>query len=322
MNNKVSVIVPIYNSEKTLDYCLNSIISQTYKNLEIILVNDGSNDNSINIISKYQEKDSRIIIINKENSGVADTRNKGIDKATGKYIMFVDSDDIIIDNYIEELMNTLISNKSDIVVSSMTIRNKNKDTYISLNKDLKNISRKDIIDEIINTINFSSSCKTLFKKSILNDLRFNTELKYGEDMLFEYNLLGKGKISYIDNHGYIYIQNKESMMNKNTYKYVQKYLNDSIYVLDQILIDNLDKKELIDNKKIAKMNLALSKLTTNKELKYKEYKQIIKEFIQSYKIKNISNESKINKIRLHLLKNKHYYMYYVLNKIINFIKRK
>ena len=88
MKDKISIIVPIFNSEKTLDKCIESLIAQTYNNLEIILVNDGSIDNSLNICRKYKQLDQRIIIIDKKNGGVSSARNAGIDIATGEYIMF------------------------------------------------------------------------------------------------------------------------------------------------------------------------------------------------------------------------------------------
>lgn len=92
---KISIIVPIYNSENDLDQCIESIVNQTYKNLEIILVNDGSTDNSVNICKNWEANDSRIILIDKQNEGVAKTRNEGLKIATGDYIGFVDHDDFI-----------------------------------------------------------------------------------------------------------------------------------------------------------------------------------------------------------------------------------
>lgn len=89
----ISIIVPVYNAEKYLQKCLDSILEQTYQNLEIIIVNDGSTDNSGQICQEYEKKDSRIIYIEKENGGVSDTRNTGLDRMTGSYVTFVDSDD-------------------------------------------------------------------------------------------------------------------------------------------------------------------------------------------------------------------------------------
>ena len=101
----ISIIVPIYNVEKYIKKCIDSIINQTYTNLEIILVDDGSPDNCGKICDKYKEKDDRIKVIHKKNGGLSDARNAGIDIATGEYITFIDSDDYVAENYIEVLYN-------------------------------------------------------------------------------------------------------------------------------------------------------------------------------------------------------------------------
>ena len=115
MEELVSIILPIYNAEKYLERCLESIITQTYANIEIILINDGSTDNSINIIKEYAIKDSRIIIIDKENEGVSVARNIGILKARGKYICFVDADDYIEKSMIEKMKCCIDKENVDLV---------------------------------------------------------------------------------------------------------------------------------------------------------------------------------------------------------------
>ena len=101
MEDKVSVIVPIYNVEDYLECCLDSILKQTYTNLEIILVNDGSTDSSLSICKKYLEKDNRIVIVDKSNGGLSDARNAGLENANGEYVMFVDSDDFLTENAVK-----------------------------------------------------------------------------------------------------------------------------------------------------------------------------------------------------------------------------
>ena len=109
--DKISIIVPVYNNYNFLDKCLDSIINQTYKNIEIILINDGSTDNSLKKLKKYAKVDSRIILINKKNEGVSKARNDGIKISTGKYITFVDSDDYLECDAIEKIYIALIKNK-------------------------------------------------------------------------------------------------------------------------------------------------------------------------------------------------------------------
>ena len=114
MSNKISIIVPIYNTEQYLERCLKSLINQDYKNIEIILVNDGSDDNSLAICNKYKKNDDRIIVIDKQHTGVSDTRNIGIKRATGDYIGFVDSDDYIDKNMFKKLINGAEKYKCEI----------------------------------------------------------------------------------------------------------------------------------------------------------------------------------------------------------------
>ena len=122
---KVSIIVPIYNVEKYLSKCIESILSQTYKNIEIILVNDGSLDNSAQICDEYAKKDDRIIVIHKANGGVSSARNAGIDIATGKYIGFVDPDDYIENNMYELMVNKIEKYKADIAICGYDYINEN-----------------------------------------------------------------------------------------------------------------------------------------------------------------------------------------------------
>jgi len=140
MNELISIIVPIYNVEIYLEKCLNSIINQTYKNIEILLINDGSSDNSLRICKKYQKKDKRIVLINKKNGGLSSARNAGIDKASGNYLLFIDSDDYIEIDMIEKLYNNIKSNNADISICNFFITKKNKDRK---NKSCKNFTVRD-----------------------------------------------------------------------------------------------------------------------------------------------------------------------------------
>ena len=115
MITKVSLIVPVYNNEKYIGKCIGSILNQTYKNIELIIINDGSKDNSDNIITNFQKTDERIKYIKQENSGPSQARNIGINIATGKYLMFIDSDDTVDKYYVEYMLKEIESNDYDIV---------------------------------------------------------------------------------------------------------------------------------------------------------------------------------------------------------------
>ena len=148
MEPLLSIIVPIYNVEQYLERCIESIINQTYKNLEIILVDDGSKDNSGTIADTYASKDNRIKVIHKENGGLSDARNHGLDQSKGKYIMFIDSDDFIDSSMCEILFETAEKYFSDIVSCNYYIyRNKNHISVhpMSIQEDEKVFSGIDIL---------------------------------------------------------------------------------------------------------------------------------------------------------------------------------
>ena len=183
MDKKFSIIVPVYNAEKYLKECIESLVNQTYKNIEIILVNDGSKDNSFNICQEYASKDSRIILINQENQGVSETRNNALKIASGEYIQFVDSDDLCELDMIENIAQEIVDN--DILVFG----------YKNLYKD--SLEDNICFDEI-NTIDILQeklfSCGSVlgflwnktFKASVIkdNDIRMKKDLKFAEDLVF------------------------------------------------------------------------------------------------------------------------------------------
>lgn len=137
INSKISIIIPIYNAEKYLEKCLDSIVKQTYKNIEIICVNDGSKDNSINILSRYNKMDNRIVLINKENNGLSSARNIGLASATGEFVMFVDSDDWIDIDTCEKCLKIMNKYSVDVVMFSYVREYENKSNpKIIFNEDI------------------------------------------------------------------------------------------------------------------------------------------------------------------------------------------
>ena len=113
---KVSIVVPIYNSEKELPRCIDSILNQTFSDFELILINDGSKDGSLNILKEYEQKDKRVTVIDNENNGVSETRNIGIRRSSGDYIAFVDSDDYIESDMVEALVESVEQQNADLVI--------------------------------------------------------------------------------------------------------------------------------------------------------------------------------------------------------------
>ena len=200
---KISIIVPIYNEEENLRKCIESLINQTYKELEIILINDGSTDKSKEIIESF--KDKRIIAINKKNTGISDTRNIGIGKSTGDYIMFVDSDDYLELNCIERLIETAEKENSEIVMFNYYLETPSKRIEIKLPKiEARNLKEdKDLLTKI-----HLGPCTKIFKAELIKDNLFPLNLKY-EDVPFVVEAVIKaGKISFIPDYLYHYVIKK------------------------------------------------------------------------------------------------------------------
>ncbi len=329
MNELISVIVPAFNCEKTINRCIDSIIRQTYKNIEIIIINDGSKDNTDNVCKKIRNLDSRVKYISKDNKGVSNTRNYGIECSQGKYIMFVDSDDYIEDNYINTLYQELKNNNVSIVISGATRVSPNGKVESLQLYPNNNVTYeiKDIIDDVINTIYFSSACKMLFKKDILNNIRFNEKLVYGEDLYFTYNLIRNNKIFYSKNCGYYYVKNDKSATYNTDEKMLESYIDNNNFIFSSIEKEFPYKKVMIKNRLFTKLNLALIRYSKDRRISYKQFKILSTNLSKKIKIdgvniKKINYESKINKIKMMLLYKEKYFAYFYLNRLILIFKNK
>lgn len=174
---KVSIIVPVYNMEKRINKCLDSLVNQTYKNIEIIIINDGSMDHSLDIIREYQSKDSRIKVINQRNMGISEARNNGLAIATGEYICFADSDDYVELDMIEELVNKINMDKSDIVVCDYYMFDDQTRKVIEVGYN--ELFGGSIYDNpnIIKDIDFAPWNK-IYKKELFDGVKFPVNTKY------------------------------------------------------------------------------------------------------------------------------------------------
>ncbi|MGN1327952.1 MAG: glycosyltransferase [Clostridia bacterium] len=224
-NFKVSVIIPVYNSEKYIEKCLDSVLNQTYKNFEIIVINDGSKDNSKEILERYEKEYPNIIRhIEQENRGVAKTRNYGIQIAEGDYIAFIDNDDYIDNDYLENFVNAAKTGDYDAIIGGY--RRPNEDGKI-----IKEVHLQD--EEWSKFIVFAPWAKIYRKEYILkNDIKFLSN-NIGEDIYFNIQaLLISEKIKIINYVGYNWFYNTKSVSN-TTHKNLKKlnvfYLLDSCY---------------------------------------------------------------------------------------------
>lgn len=214
----VSVIVPIYNVEKYLKQCIESILNQTYKKLNIILVNDGSTDNSLKICEEYEKKDNRIEIVNKKNGGLSDARNAGIERACGEYIAFIDADDYVEENYIERLYESCKKNNTKISIAGIKNfdeqTNSNLNEYSFENDDIK--CGRDLLVEYYNgkSVQVIVAWNKLYKKELFDNIRFNNG-RIHEDEFITYKLLyDLDRISIIKECLYNYRKTPDSIINK------------------------------------------------------------------------------------------------------------
>lgn len=227
MHRKVSVIIPVYKVEKYLKRCIESVVNQSYKNIEIILVNDGSPDKCDEICDAYARIDSRIKVIHKENGGLSSARNAGLDIVSGEYIMFVDSDDWIEEDSLEQLCE-YIDSDYDIINFKFSFVKEGSKNIIGLQSDLKKSYECDLISYIdklfMGELSFFIWNK-LYKKDLFNDVRFPEGRNY-EDMATIYKLYFKAsKIIVTDYTLYNYwLGNSTSITSNSTIKNMTDYL--------------------------------------------------------------------------------------------------
>lgn len=297
----VSVIVPIYNMEHYLEKCITSILQQTYSSLEIILVDDGSTDKSAMICDMYAEEDKRIKVIHKKNRGVSEARNSGLEIAKGKYISFVDADDFVTKNFIEELVNAICKSKADLAICGYEkiggIPNtKDIDVYknqIFILDSVETVDKESVIYHTICTnIMGSYLWNKLFKAELLKNMKLDNNLLIGEDMVYviEYEIKSKSFV-YVPKPLYKYKMNPNSALNavgmvekrkwisclESTEKvnYLLKEENDfikncsayrqvrsSLWVMFHMVLENYYDKELSEN------------IRTLVRRNYEEYKRI------------------------------------------------
>lgn len=241
MNNPlVSIIVPVYNVQNSVARCLESICAQTWKNIEIILVNDGSRDESFSVCEQFREKDPRIVLVDKSNSGVSDTRNCGMTLASGKYVQFVDSDDYIEPDFTERLVTAAETNNADLVIApywmvipansckagqaleslqeNLGIEEKRPDDVREYGFLPEGIYDRDTfalrLMEKPASFFYSVLWNKLYRRDILvdNHLQFTSEVRWAEDLVFnlEYILYANVFVS-IPKAGYHYVQNPQSI---------------------------------------------------------------------------------------------------------------
>lgn len=288
-NPLISVVIPVYNTAPYLEKCLESVVNQTYQNLQIIIINDGSTDNSAEICQKFSEKDDRIEFINKQNEGVSIARNIGIEKSKGEWIYFLDSDDFIDLNMFEYLIETVFKKECDVIQFGIRSFKNNQlvsERLPSNNKEYTDLRK--FIEE--NQLKPISAWLHLIHTSLVknNSLYFNENLKHGEDMLFMYSTYSYArKIFVLDKVFYNQVLSPNSASRKPI---KAKVIFDKLLFLSEIC------KFAKENHKINELKTEINNLS--KELfvlplqmqNYSEFKNHKSEFQKIYR--KLYNENK------------------------------
>ena len=210
-NYMVSIIVPVYNSESTIDRCVRSIADQDYSDLQIILVNDGSTDKSLEKCLSWKYKDSRILVVDKENGGVSSARNKGLDFVTGEYVGFVDADDMIMPTFVSKLLSMIKEGNADMAIC----KSKKKETDETGISDTVFYNDKETLNNILYGKISTGVCGLLVKSQIIksNGLRFAEGYKYSEDLHMVWRLAHYSKVTaFSKERHYVYFETGGSAM--------------------------------------------------------------------------------------------------------------
>lgn len=324
----ISIIVPVYNAEKTIVKCIESIMNQTYKKFELILINDGSTDKSLYILKEFEKKDNRIIVISQENSGVSLTRNKGINEAKGEYIVFVDSDDYIEESTLEFLINEIESkDKLDLVISGFCIVKDNNDNFLNTISENKIF---DNLDFLLNEKLFKFICAPwgkVYKSEIIknNNIQFDKKLSLGEDTIFVLEYLKYIKNVKFVNESLFFINETEGSLSRRN----------RLDMFENIMLIYDKAKEVLEYRneytfnKIAPFYIRNIKICVNTAVafkwKKKEYKELCNKIRSMEDFKYIDLQeiylNKFDKIVFKLLKGNHIYILKLFLKFKNLIRK-
>ncbi|MFI3165683.1 MAG: glycosyltransferase family 2 protein [Bacillota bacterium] len=279
---KISIIVPIYNVEEYLGRCINSLVNQTYENIEVILIDDGSPDNCGEMCDKWAQKDARIIVVHKKNGGLSDTRNVGIDVATGDLLMFIDSDDYIRVDMVEVLYNKLIEANADIAICDLLYVDELGNNILDKNTDSR------IKDEVITNIDvfnkltqrhawcYCIACNKLYKKETFKNIKFPIG-KLHEDEFTVYRILDNAEIVVcISVPMYYYVQ-RENSITQSKYSIRRLDVCEALVERSMFFVD----KKMYDCAK-GSLRTAVSiligarKKLSKEDLSSKRYKEVVK----------------------------------------------
>lgn len=298
----ISVIVPVYKVEKYIRKCVNSILSQTFSDFELFLVDDGSPDDCGKICDEYAKKDDRIIVIHKENGGLSDARNVAMDRMTGKYVTFIDSDDYVAENHLETLLNSLIQTNADIAMSNVSsvLNGKCDDDFYKPVTEITVYRGRDIFK----TIYRPNAWGKLYNSNMFSDIRYPVGRLY-EDAFVYHDVLAKvNRLVFTGVNSYFYLMRDDSIMHQE-YKIAFTDIVDAI-MLRVKKLEELGLQDLADDNRVfiySRVAVAFANLDASVPENKNRLIEIKKLYDSEYPRLMKTTDNQKQKFRYWLLKN-------------------
>lgn len=277
----ISIIVPVYNVEKYLKKCIESILSQTYQNIEIILVDDGSEDNSGAICDQYAAEDARIVVIHKKNGGLSTARNAGIDRSNGDFISFIDSDDYVSEDFCKILLQAILNENADMVICNFLSVDENYNLIQenNVNLPIKNscVNHDEFMKGYCGEFGwyYVIACNKLYKKSLFDELRYPVGKQHEDAFLIHRLVYQCNKIACVSRPLYYYVQRKGSIMSKISVKNMD--LGEAL--IDQYWFAKKNGYPMLKNYAVRRLSFEFEKwkeLVADNKMAEQKYKELRK----------------------------------------------
>lgn len=273
MNNLISIIIPTFNNEEQIKTCIDSVLKQTYEFLEIIIINDGSTDNTLDILQKYDDK--RITIYTTKNGGVSKARNMGLEKAKGDYIGFVDADDRIDYEMFEHLINNLIKFNADISHCGFQLEMPQRTIHFHATEKILLQNKIEGLEGLLTSSYFEpSTCNKLYKRNIVKDIRFDEAISINEDLLFNFEAFHKSNSTVFEDKTFYHYQHNPKSAARSSFN-INK-LFDQLTVAKKIKASKYSSElsEII-NRFYVQKNINVFKILKKKGMTKTKYMKLV-----------------------------------------------
>ena len=311
---KISVIIPAYNCADTIERCVDSIANQTYKNTEIIIINDGSADNTAAVCQQLTKKYPQLKYVETKNAGVSAARNRGMKEAFGDYILFIDSDDTINEKFIEHTLATAVENNVNVVYGEVDLI-KNGNTIEQRKFPRKKSTLAESGDILLNCDWLFACPGALIKKSIIGDHSFRTDMKYSEDTYFMFQIIGDQEYCFDSRAKYQYLYNSDSATHKKmTEQGIDTYIADFTFLVALMKKVAPSYKDRFGELNYMRMN-SVGSIMIRSGYKYRRYARIAKKHLKTFTGFNgniTGNRGRMQRIKIKLLYRRHIFLHYLV----------